>query len=151
LRAKQLPSAAYTQLASGVAELCRAAGARLLLNCDPQLVPALGAQGVHLPGRRLMELTQRPLGSGYLVAASCHNHAEVVHACNLGLDFVVISPIRETASHPGAPPLGMEGLQSLCELANVPVYALGGMHETDINTAHMHGAQGIAAIRGLWS
>jgi 8-oxo-dGTP diphosphatase len=32
----------------------------------------------------------------------------------------------------------------------MPVYALGGMREADIETAWQCGAQGIAAIRGLW-
>jgi len=150
LRAKQLAVEDYRRLALAAAEICRPANVRLLLNCAPQLVPMLGAQGVHLTGRRLMELQQRPLDSGYLVAASCHNLAEVVHAGRLGLDFIVVSPVRETASHPGIPPIGLDGLRSLCEAAAMPAYALGGMQESDIESVWRCGAQGIAAIRGLW-
>jgi len=32
----------------------------------------------------------------------------------------------------------------------VPVYALGGMTTADLERAWQRGAQGIAAIRGLW-
>jgi len=150
LRARRLPSIAFARLAADAAELCRSAGARLLLNCDPRQVPDLGAQGVHLTARRLMNLKARPLGAGYMVAASCHNAAEVRQARDLGVDFIVISPVRETASHPDARPLGLEGLHSLCEIANVPAYALGGMQAADIDTVQRYGARGIAAIRGLW-
>jgi 8-oxo-dGTP diphosphatase len=150
LRARQLAEENYRQLALAVAQLCRPANVRLLLNCAPHLVPELGAQGVHLTGRLLMELEQRPLGSGYLVAASCHNREEVIHAGKLGVDFVVVSPVRETASHPGMPAIGMGGLRSLCEFAAMPAYALGGMQESDIESVWQCGAQGIAAIRGLW-
>ena len=150
LRAKQLTEENYRQLALAAAELCRPANVRLLLNCAPQLVPGLGAQGVHLTGRRLMELQRRPLDSGYLVAASCHNLEEVARAGKLGLDFVVVSPVRETASHPAAPAIGLDGLRSLCDVAVMPAYALGGMQESDIEAVWQCGAQGIAAIRGLW-
>jgi 8-oxo-dGTP diphosphatase len=36
------------------------------------------------------------------------------------------------------------------EKVNLPVYALGGLGETELETAWSHGAQGVAAIRGLW-
>jgi len=150
LRAKQLTEGGYRQLVLAAAELCRPANVRLLLNCTPQLVPELGAQGVHLTARRLMQLQRRPLDSGYLVAASCHSLEEVAHAGRLGLDFIVVSPVRGTASHPGTPPIGLAGLRSLCEAAVMPAYALGGMQESDIESVWQCGAQGIAAIRGLW-
>ena len=150
LRAKQLADADYRQLAAAVAGVCRTANVRLLLNCEPHLVPELGAHGVHLTGPRLLELEQRPLDAGYLVAASCHSPEEVSHAGKLGLDFIVVSAVRETASHPGVAAIGFGGLQSLCDAAVMPVYALGGMQEADIEMAWQCGAQGIAAIRGLW-
>jgi len=150
LRAKQLSGENYRRLARAAVELCRPANVRLLLNCAPQLVPGLGAQGVHLTGRRLMELERRPLDSGYLVAASCHNLEEVAHAGRLGMDFIVVSPVRETASHPASTAIGLEGLRSLCDAAVMPAYALGGMQESDIGSVWQCGAQGIAAIRGLW-
>ena len=150
LRAKQLAEENYRQLALAAVELCRPANVRLLLNCAPHLVSGLGAQGVHLTGQHLMELKRRPLDSSCLVAASCHNLEEVVHAGKLGLDFIVVSPVRETASHPATPAIGLDGLRLLCDCAAMPAYALGGMQEADIESVWQCGAQGIAAIRGLW-
>jgi 8-oxo-dGTP diphosphatase len=149
LRAKALSSADYKALVPEVLSVCRAANARLLLNADPQLAQELGADGVSLSSARLMALAERPVDLE-LVAASCHIQAEVEHACTLGLDFVAVSPVQETRSHPGAVVLGFDGLRALTELATVPVYALGGMSEADLDTAFRHGAQGIAAIGGLW-
>jgi 8-oxo-dGTP diphosphatase len=150
LRAKHLAEEDYRRLALAAAQLCRSANVRLMLNCAPHLVPELGAQGVHLTARRLLALERRPLDAGYLVAASCHHADEVIHAVRLGLDFIVASPVRETSSHPGKPAIGLDGLRSLCEAADMPVYALGGMQESDIESVWQCGAQGIAAIRGLW-
>jgi len=150
LRAKTVTPAAYVQLAREVIALCDASGARLLLNGPPALAVELGAGGVHLTAERLMALTARPLPSDRWVAASCHNERELIHAGRIGVDFVVVAPVSTTASHPAVPPLGWPELRRLTELATLPVYALGGMRRTDLPTAWENGAQGIAAISGLW-
>jgi 8-oxo-dGTP diphosphatase len=36
------------------------------------------------------------------------------------------------------------------ESVNLPVYALGGMQDADVDAAWRHGGQGIAAQRALW-
>ena len=150
LRARQLPMAGYRRLVPEVLQRCRLTGTRLLLNADPGLVEELGAAGVHLGSERLMALSARPLDEHYLVAASCHNRAQLQHAVELGLDFVVVSPVQQTASHPDARPLGFSGLRALTEQATLPVYALGGMRREHLEPALQQGAQGIAAISGLW-
>ncbi|MDQ3495652.1 MAG: thiamine phosphate synthase, partial [Pseudomonadota bacterium] len=38
----------------------------------------------------------------------------------------------------------------LRETVSLPVYAIGGLVPADLAQARQHGAQGIAAIRGLW-
>jgi len=38
----------------------------------------------------------------------------------------------------------------MVDQVDFPVYALGGLDERHIPIAHSHGAQGIAAIRGIW-
>jgi len=88
--------------------------------------------------------------TGGLVAASCHSEEDVVRAVDIGADFCVLSPVRATASHPGAVPLGWKGFSSIVANASIPVYALGGMRAPDLDLARKQGGQGIAAIRGLW-
>ena len=150
LRAKQLSGQDFRALVPAVLERCQRAGARLLLNTDAALADGLGADGLHLTSERLRALTGRPPGDGLLVAASCHTVQDVRHAGELGLDCVVVSPVRQTTSHPDAMPLGFEGLRQLTEQSVLPVYALGGMQMSDLDAAFRQGAQGIAAISGLW-
>jgi|GEM_PF-11143 len=151
LRAKQLPGNDYRALIPEVLQRCRQAHARVLLNSEPEFAKESGAAGVHLTSERLMTLSVRPLDDNYLVAASCHNQIQLEHAQNLGVDFVVLSPVRATPSHPDARTLGFSGLRALTERVSIPVYALGGMRVADLATAFRHGAQGVAAIRGLWN
>jgi len=131
------------EFAHAVVGLAQQHGARVLINGGPDI-----ADGVHLDSRALMESAARPPGE--LVAASCHDRAELAHAMALGLDFVVLGPVKATASHPGAQPLGWEGFARLARGASVPVYAIGGLRRDDLEDAWRAGAHGLAMIRGAW-
>jgi 8-oxo-dGTP diphosphatase len=151
LRARHCTADQYRILTGEVLAICAHHGAHLLLNAAPHTVAETGAAGVHLSGQWLRRLHRRPLPQSCWVGASCHNAEELAHACAIGADFVVVSAVRRTPSHAGVRPIGFHGLHSLTEISPVPVYALGGMQVDDVETACKAGAQGIAAIRGLWA
>ncbi len=148
LRAKTLSEDDYLVLARQCQHLCERHNAALMLNADPALVIEAGATGIHLDSGRLESLSERP-GVKW-VSASCHSVEQLRQAEKLGVDFVMLSPVMATASHPGIVPLGWAQFQVLADLANCPVYALGGMTPADLQQAFIHGAQGVAAIRALW-
>lgn len=150
LRAPSLRGTPLVELAHRAALLCREHGARLLVNGDPQTALAAGAGGVHLSSARLLALPARPLSRDLLVGASCHDAAELAQAVRVEADFAVLGPVRPTPTHPGAATLGWEGFRALASAEPLPVYALGGVAEPDLPAAWEAGAQGIAAIRGLW-
>jgi 8-oxo-dGTP diphosphatase len=131
--------------------LCRHYGARILLNGPTEEVREHAVDGIHLNGDRLRNLDERPLRSGMLVAASCHNEGDVRLAARIGADFVVLSPVMQTTSHPGAAVLGWEAFNYLADSAPFPVYALGGLSPQDLSEAYRHGAQGVACISSLWN
>ncbi|MCP3669764.1 MAG: Nudix family hydrolase [Gammaproteobacteria bacterium] len=151
LRAGDIPDDELLELGRGALELCHAKGARLLLNSSPELAEEIGADGVHLNSRRLHQQTERPLPETSLIAASCHTEEELSHAAAIGLDFAVLSPVQTTGSHPEAEPLGWGRFRGMVDSATIPVYALGGMRQSDLNTAWEHGAQGIAGISCFWN
>ena len=91
-----------------------------------------------------------PAGAGGLVRASCHSAPDLARTADLGLDYALLAPVQATATHPGADPLGWSRFAELADRAALPVYALGGLGPADLVTAIDHGAQGVAAIRGLW-
>jgi len=150
LRAKALSEEPYLALARQAAALCREHGAVLLLNAPSEWVSRVECGGVHLSSARLRSLRRRPLPRTKLVGASCHNPEELLQAQRLGADLAVLSPLRPTPSHPGIPGIGWDAFRSLVEGVALPVYALGGLAPADIPQARRCGAQGIAAIRGLW-
>ena len=149
LRAPTADPVRWRALAARAVAACRAAGAEVLVNADIDLARQLAA-GVHLRAAQLATLPGRPLPPELPVAASCHDLDEVRAAQALGCDFAVVGAIKPTASHPGGAALGWPGFAALREAVSLPLYAIGGLAGDDIAQARRHGAQGIAAIRGLW-
>jgi thiamine-phosphate diphosphorylase len=150
LRAKTLTAPQYARLAEQALACCRRHDARLLLNAPADVAQALQADGVHLTSTRLMACVTRPLPSGLLVSAACHDARQVLHANRIGADLVTISPVLPTATHTTAEPLGWPRFRELAVLTTIPVYALGGMTADTLAEARKAGAYGIAAIRSLW-
>lgn len=148
VREKQLNHSNLCQFATQVKAMAHAFGAKVLLNQDIELAIALGLDGVHLPSRALMQLERKP--EQLLVAASCHNKAELTQAMRLDVDFVTLSPVAHTASHPSVNPLGWDAFSALSHHVTLPIFALGGMCKDDLPNALASGAQGIAMQRSIW-
>lgn len=151
LRCKRRSEAALRTLAVAARRLTRAAGAGLLLNDHLPLVRELELDGVHLSSAALRALDSRPLGAAQWVGASCHDPAELAHAAAIGVDFVVLGPVRATASHAGAEALGWTRFAQMCGATPLPVYALGGMTASDLPRARAVGAIGVAGISAFWN
>lgn len=128
-------------------ELAGLHGVKLLMHSTMNLCSDI-CDGIHLTSNDLKQLTARP--SFAWVGASCHNAEELAHAAHLNLDFVLLSPVLPTASHPNASTLGWTGFAQLIKSYALPVYALGGMKKSLLERAMSEGAQGIAMLRDAW-
>ncbi|MGM0632827.1 MAG: Nudix family hydrolase [Pseudomonadota bacterium] len=150
LRQPSLDNAGRDHLLRAAAELPDAVRNRLILNTRPE-DPALSRfGGCHLTARRLRECRGRPVREDQLLGASCHTREELELAESMGADYATLSPVRETASHPEAEPLGWARFRKRIHGLHLPVYALGGMTMNDIATAAQYGARGVAGMRLLW-
>lgn len=151
LRAPQFFDIAYRDIAIDAVGLC-AGRADLLVKGAFEWLGDFPSAGWHVTSAQLRQLAQkgRPLPANRWLAASCHNGEELALARQFGVDFVTLSPVLQTASHPDAEPLGWEKAKQLIIDYDRPVYLLGGLTGQDVPHARQIGAQGIAAIRGLW-
>ena len=148
LREKDWPAARQHALADALFVLAARTGAQVLLNGDAERARAWGCAGVHWTAAALAAATERP--AGMLCAASCHTREDIETAATLGVDFAVLGPVLPTPTHAGAPALGWEGFARCVATAAIPVFALGGLAASDLDTAIMQGAHGVALRRGAW-
>ncbi|WP_299733124.1 Nudix family hydrolase [uncultured Endozoicomonas sp.] len=150
-RAPWLERNVYLDMARELSERVKAQSGTLLIKGDLALLQESWCHGLHLTTRQLDECTDYPKEhNGKLLAASCHDERQVKRAQALGMDFITVSPVNKTRSHPETAPLGHEMAEQLTVCAALPVYWLGGMDEVDIDVAQSKGAQGVAAIHAIW-
>ncbi|MEI7996254.1 MAG: Nudix family hydrolase [Methylococcaceae bacterium] len=155
LRLKTVPSETIDKFIGQAYPLCKQHGALLLINSAVKNAEDFVVDGIHLTSRDLMAINKRPVfpkrstAKAQWLAASCHNLQELQHAQTIGVDFVVLAPVLATKTHPETEPLGWAQFEKLVSQVNLPVYALGGLSETQLDSARQTGGQGIAAIRAF--
>jgi thiamine-phosphate pyrophosphorylase len=117
----------------------------VLVAGDPLLAARLGAHGIHLPEALAGEAAHwRARCPDMLITASAHSLRALARE---HIDAFFLSPVFETASHPGRAALGAVRANMIARQTRVPVYALGGIDAR--NAARLSGFAGIAAIGSL--
>jgi len=133
-----------------------AAGARVLVSSRHQRRLWDLADGVHLTSADLLraadgtsaEPAARP--DVPWVAASVHDKGQLARAAALGCDFAVLAPVHASRTHPAAKPLGWRGFTRIAARTPMPLYALGGLSQADLDNARRAGAHGVASLSAVW-
>ncbi|MCO8162114.1 Nudix family hydrolase [Pseudomonas sp. 21LCFQ010] len=151
LRAPRGYDPAYRDLAVDAVGLC-AGKAQLMLKGPLEWLGDFPSAGWHLTAEQLRKYASRgrPFPVERWLAASCHNAEELSLATQMGVDFVTLSPVQPTQTHPEAQPLGWEQATQLIAGFGKPVFLLGGVGPQQVQRAWDSGAQGVAGIRAFW-
>lgn len=148
VREKDLSGVRLAALVGDLAAQPEKRESQLLVNERLDVALSSGADGVHLPSDSMPVSDARRLaGSGTWVGISCHGASEVEQAESDGASYVLLSPVFETPSKPGVPPLGLDRLQAVCHSVLMPVIALGGVTRSNAEACIRAGAAGVAGIR----
>lgn len=149
IREKFLTARLLFGLTRRAAEITKNSETKLLVNDRADLALAAGADGVHLTENSLSVKTiRRNFPKDFVIGVSCHTLAAVLQAKKENANFAVFSPIFPTPNKGAAQ--GTEKLKAACAAAaDYPVIALGGIDETNFQSALKAGARGVAAIRLL--
>ena len=107
---------------------------------DQTLIPQ--TQGVHYKRGNTRGIG---LADGY-AGISAHSTDGCRNAERNGFDYVFISPVFPTSSHPGEAALGLDKLSRICAAVRIPVFALGGITGENMKSCFVAGAQGTASI-----
>lgn len=139
-RAEILRSAAFAR------PLCDAHGAPLLINDDPELAVAAGADGVHVGQDDLSPACARTIvGPAGIVGLSTHTCAQI-DAVPEEVDYIGVGPVFATPTKAGRQPVGIELVRYAEAHARVPFFAIGGIDE---GNAASVGASRIAVVRAI--
>ena len=129
-------------------QLCQLNQAKLILN-TPNKTFNEPCDGWHLTSNEVMAIKERPFDENKLFGASVHCLNEAKHAEQISADYISLSPINETLSHPNTQSLGWNNASKIINQCKTPIFLLGGMNEDLMDRALSIGAQGVAGIRTI--
>ncbi len=149
LREKQLSAKNLVLLTQAAVARACGTNTKVLVNERFDIAVACGAGGVHLPSTAMsVSDVRQHVPEHFIIGASTHSEEELADAFNGGADFAVFGPIFET---PGKPvPVGIDKLHEVCvKFFALPILALGGIAESNIDAVLSSDAAGFAAISYL--
>ncbi|MBJ6145799.1 thiamine phosphate synthase [Hymenobacter sp. BT559] len=158
LRVKNLPAAVWQQRALDVQAVCRHHGATLIINDNPALALALGADGVHLGKQDMNPAKARALlGPGFIIGGTANTFADIEGLVAAGVDYIGLGPFRFTATKEKLSPiLGLVGYTEImvqCRAAGftTPIVGIGGVELADIPALRAAGLHGVAVSGAIGS
>jgi thiamine-phosphate pyrophosphorylase len=150
-RHKAADAALRRMQASALARVHAARGALFLVNDDPLLAAAVGADGVHLgEDDPSIGAARELLGPDRLVGVSCYDDFERARAAvAAGADYVAFGSFFPSATKPAARCADVALLARAREL-DVPVVAIGGIDAGNARTLVDAGADALAVISDVF-
>lgn len=153
-RNKSAPPPLRRAQAADLMRLCRAHGAKLIINDDLPLALKIGADGVHL-GRDDhggdIAAARAELGPGKILGVSCYaDLAAAEAAAAAGADYLAFGSMYPSPTKPDAPRAPLELLGEAKRRFGLPVAAIGGITQNNAEQTIAAGADMLAVITDLF-
>jgi thiamine-phosphate pyrophosphorylase len=151
LRLKEVSPEEWINTGTEARAICKKYGARLIINDHVEFALRLDADGVHL-GKEDMDpgKARKLLGNDKIIGGTANQLKEVLNLYNKNVDYVGLGPFRYTKTKNNlAEILGNEGYSEIMKTlkekeTDLPVFAIGGIRNEDIQQLFETGIQGIA-------
>jgi thiamine-phosphate pyrophosphorylase len=154
LRAKKFPLAEIAKLGQVMRDIIPSHGPLFVLNDHPELVPDMGADGIHVGQDDLSVAEARQRAGGtrsrdVIVGKSTHSLEQAVAAEKEGPDYIGVGPIYATATKPDYVPVGPALIGQVRAAVRVPQFCIGGINETTLPEVIAAGARGVVIVSAL--
>lgn len=142
--------------AAELLRICRAAGARLIINDDVWLAVEIGADGAHVshadaPGGSF-KAVREALGPRRILGVSCHNDLiRGAEAAAAGADYLAFGSVFTSATKPGAPRITLDDLAEAQRRFALPIAAVGGITLKNAAEVLATGADLVAVCSDLFN
>jgi len=150
LRVKTMAPSEFFQLARTVRSETRAHGCKLIVNDRVDIALACGADGVHLGQDDLPLTAGRKLVGARIVGISTHAVDQAKEAEQNGADYIGFGPMFGTTTKAtGYSARGIEMLRQIRAAAKLPIVAIGGINEHNVQQVWQAGADSAAIISDI--
>ncbi|MBC3791417.1 thiamine phosphate synthase [Spirosoma utsteinense] len=151
LREKDLSTRDFLDVATQLKRITQAYEARLIINDRVDIALAVDADGVHVGQDDMPHaLVRRLIGPNRIIGLSVNTLAELEAARDTDLDYFGVATIFPTGTKPDTSSLlGLAGLRVICQRANRPTFAIGGINAATIQSIRETGATGAAVVSAI--
>lgn len=156
IRNKRMTTEQIAAVASAVRPAIQRFNKTLIINDNPAIALSSDADGVHL-GKNDMPVAdaRRLLGDNFIIGGTANTFEDIKALCEAGVDYIGLGPFRFTTTKDNLSPiLGIRGFQAILEQCKahgltIPVIAIGGITQSEVNEVMQTGVYGIAMSGGL--
>lgn len=150
LRDKTREKGLQLPVALALQALCRETGALFFVNDHVDLALAAGAGGVHLGQKDLpVDVVRRLVPPGMLIGCSTNNPDEARRAEAEGADYVSVGRLFPTGSKADTRPATLDTLRAVKAAVSIPVCAIGGIAESNVDEVIAAGADMVSVIAAV--
>lgn len=136
-----------------LAEICCRFSVPLIINDRVDIALAIQAAGVHLGQTDLpIKAARKLLGKDKIIGGTASNLEQAKQVEMDGADYIGfghIYPTKTKIKHD--PPVGLVVLEQVCNHVNVPVMAIGGIKEHNLDDVCAAGVCGVAIVSAISS
>jgi thiamine-phosphate pyrophosphorylase len=150
LRVKSMLPREFLELARLARAQTGAAGCQLIINDRVDIALACAADGVHLGQDDLPLAVGRKLMGQKIVGISTHDVEQARAAERNGADYIGFGPMfGTTTKSTGYSARGMEMLKQIRAAVKIPIVAIGGINEQNVQQVWQAGADAAAIISDI--
>ena len=152
LREKNLDDKHFLEEAVELQELCKQYKVPFIVNDNVDIALKMNADGVHVGQSDMQAADVRAkLGPDKIIGVSAQTVEQAVLAQQRGADYLGVGAVFPTGSKADADDVSFETLKAICEAVTIPVVAIGGKTQENLEQLKGSGICGIAVISAIYA
>ena len=150
LREKTADSRDFYEKALQVKAVTDRHGVPLIINDRLDIAQAVNAAGVHLGAEDIpVDAARKILGDDKIIGATAKTLAQALAAEKNGADYLGCGAMYLSTAKPGALPMSKETLSEILAAVHIPVVAIGGISERNVQEIIPLGVNGVAVVSAI--
>jgi len=150
LRDKISSARDFIKDAETVRAITRQHGIQFIVNDRIDIAKAVYADGVHLGQSDIpIEKARSILNRFKIIGISCHSAEEALNAQSQGADYIGWGPIFKTSTKINVNEIGVDSIDTIKKLLNIPVVCIGGINMSNIKGLLDRGVKTVAVASAV--
>ena len=152
LREKNLDFDSFVQEADLLKKLCADWQVPFIINDNVQVAAACKADGIHV-GQQDMDACEvrKLVGKDCIIGVSAQTVAQAIAAEKAGADYLGVGAVFPTSTKNDADAVSLETLKAICQAVSIPVVAIGGIHQQNMELLRHTGIDGVAVVSAIFA